>query len=70
MKIEEQQIACHSVKSASGRGAENAPHLMASIYCTAVLSEAWAKLRAKLLILPRNIHTSLREIGEWENNFD
>ena len=34
MKIEEQQIACHSVKSASGRGAENAPHLMASIYCT------------------------------------
>ena len=34
MKIEEQQIACHSVKSASGRGAENAPHLMASIDCT------------------------------------
>ena len=37
---------------------------------TAVLSEAWAKLRAKLLILPRNIHASLREIGEWEKNFD
>ena len=37
---------------------------------TVVLSEAWAKLRAKLLILPRNIHTSLREIGEQENNFD
>ena len=31
MKIEEQQIACHSVKSASGRGAQNALHLMASI---------------------------------------
>ena len=44
-------------------------HILVLAY-TAVLSEAWAKLHAKLLILPRNIHTSLREIGEWENNFD
>ena len=35
---------------------------------TAVLSEAWAKLRADFLILPRELHSSLLEIGERENN--
>ena len=36
--------------------------------CTAVSSEAWAKLRADFLILPRDVHSSLLEIGERENN--
>ena len=36
--------------------------------CTAVLSEAWAKLRAEPLILPRDVHDSLLEVGQRENN--
>ena len=35
---------------------------------TAVLSEAWAKLRAEPLILPRDVHDSLLEVGQRENN--